>query len=116
MPGIRNKAGQFVKGHSGNPTGRTKENPEIKEILKAASLDAAKKLVELVQCSNEKIALNAAIEILNRTEGKPRESVSMNINGNLDIRSQVRSVLMERLKLNGQSEQSKQAENIGNTE
>lgn len=102
MPSIRSKTGQFVKGLSGNPSGRPKANPEIKEILKAASVDAAKRLVELMQCNNEKIALTAVIEILNRTEGKPRESVSMDVNGGLDVRAQIRSVLMERLN-NGQS-------------
>ena len=91
----------FVKGQSGNPSGRPKGNPEVKEILKAASVDAAKRLVELSQSNNEKIALPATVEILNRTEGKPRESVSMNVNGGLDVRAQIRSVLMERL--NGQS-------------
>ena len=90
----------FIKGQSGNLSGRPKENPEVKEILKAASVDAARKLVALSQSDNEKIALPATIEILNRTEGKPRESVSMDLSGGLDVRAQVRSVLMERL--NGQ--------------
>ncbi|MBR2207270.1 MAG: hypothetical protein IJ859_00510 [Synergistaceae bacterium] len=102
MPVIRNNSGQFVKGQSGNPGGRpSPKNAEVKEILKAASVDAAKRLVELSLSDNEKIALPATVEILNRTEGKPRESVSMDVNGGLDVRAQIRSVLMERL--NGQS-------------
>jgi len=92
----------FKPGQSGNPNGRPKENPEVKEILKAASVDAAKKLTELIYSENEKVAFSAAQEILNRTQGKPRECVSMNVNGNLDVRAQVRSILLERLK-NGQS-------------
>ena len=87
----------FIKGKSGNPKGRPKENPEVKEILKAASVDAAKKLVELMHSDIEKISLTATVEILNRTEGKPRENVAMNVNGGLDVRAQIRSVLMERL-------------------
>lgn len=102
MPANRIKTGQFAKGQSGNPSGRPKENPEVKEILKAASVDAATRLTRLIFSDNEKVAFSAAQEILNRTEGKPRESVSMNVNGNLDVRAQIRSVLMERLN-NGQS-------------
>ena len=101
MPANRTKTEQFIKGQSGNASGRPKENPEVKEILKAASVDAAKMLVELMYSDIEKISLAATVEILNRTEGKPRENVAMNVNGGLDVRAQIRSVLMERL--NGQS-------------
>ena len=98
MPVVRNKAGQFVKGHSGNPSGRpSPQNAEVKEILKAATVEAARRLVELSASDNEKVSLTATIEILNRTEGKPRESVSMDLNGGLDVRAQIRSVLLERL-------------------
>ena len=62
---------RFKKGQSGNPKGRPKANPEVKEILKAASPDAARKLVELVGSRTEKIALAAATEILDRTMGRP---------------------------------------------
>ena len=61
----------FTKGQSGNPSGRPKANPEVKEILKAASLDAARKLVALLESRTEKIALAAATEILDRTMGRP---------------------------------------------
>ena len=64
----------FPKGRSGNPGGRPKADPEVKEILKAASPAAAKKLVSLVRSRSEKIALVACTEILNRTQGKPETS------------------------------------------
>jgi len=97
MPENRLKTGQFSKGQSGNPGGRPKENLEAKEILKAATPDAARVLVELLSSKNEKIRIQSAQVILDRTQGKPRESVLMDVNGNLDVRAQVRSVLMERL-------------------
>ena len=97
-PVTRTEAGRFVKGFSGNPSGRpSPQNAEVKEVLKAASVDAAKKLVELLKSKQDKIALQAAQEILNRTEGKPRESVSMDLSGGLDVRAQVRRVLLEHL-------------------
>ena len=98
LPEGRDKAGRFTKGHSGNPTGKpTQENAEIKEILKAASVRAAERLVELIDSKQEKIALQAVKEILDRTQGKPRDNVQMNLSGSLDFRSQVRDILMERL-------------------
>ena len=71
MPANRTKTGQFAKGQSGNPTGRPKENPEAKEILRAATPEAAQALVDLLHSKREPIRLEAAKEILNRTQGKP---------------------------------------------
>ena len=98
----RTKAGRFVKGQSGNPSGRPKENPEVKEILKGHSVKAANKLIELLDCGVPKIEFAAAQEILNRTEGKPCESIKMNVSGELDMRTQIRSVLLERLEADTQ--------------
>ena len=61
----------FKPGQSGNPSGRPKENPEAKEILKAATVEAAKKLVGLLESKNEKMRFLAAQAILDRTQGKP---------------------------------------------
>lgn len=87
----------FTKGISGNPTGRPKGNPAVKELLKAHSVEAAERLVMLLKSENDKIVFQAAQEILNRTEGKPMQAVSMEVSGEMDIRSQVRAVLLERL-------------------
>ncbi len=93
----RDKAGRYVKGQSGNISGKPKENPEVKALFKAHTLDAAQKIIDLLDCGIEKIELQAAQEILNRTEGKPRDNVQMNVSGSLDVRSQVREILMERV-------------------
>lgn len=96
----RTKLGRFKPGFSGNPKGKTRTDPLVKELLKANSLEAAQKLVELLDSENDKIAFMAAQEILNRTEGKPNQSLNMEVSGELDVynvRTQIRAVLLEGL-------------------
>ena len=95
MPG-KKWGRQFPKGVSGNPGGRPKGNPEVKEILKAASPEAARQLVEYIYHENPKIAMWAITEVLDRTEGKPIQAVNMEVSGNLDVRAQIRELLKER--------------------
>ncbi|MBR0033429.1 MAG: hypothetical protein IJP60_00215 [Bacilli bacterium] len=78
------KGRPFLPGQSGNPTGRPRADPEVKEILKAAAPDAARKLVELLNSKNEKIAFQAAQEILNRTQGKPETMQKIEFSNNDD--------------------------------
>ena len=93
----------FAKGRSGNPGGRPKANPEVKEILKAASPDAARKLVGLLESRTEKIALAAATEILDRTMGRPETvgKVQVEHSGSLSLQAEVRAALLERLAADG---------------
>lgn len=88
----------FKKGQSGNPGGRPKQNPEVKAILQAATEDAANKLVAFMSNKNPKIALWAITEVLDRTMGKPTQAqnVQLDVAGFLDVRAQVRAVLMEK--------------------
>ena len=93
----RTKLGRFKPGVSGNPKGKPKSDPLVREILRANSPEAALKLVELLSSDKEEIRFMAAQEILNRTEGKPMQAVNMEVSGNMDVRSQIRAVLLERL-------------------
>ena len=91
---LRDDRGRFLPGtHS---TGKVKSNPVVKKILKAATPEAARKLVALLNSDNEKIVFQVAQEILNRTEGKPRESMDIDVSGGIDIRAQIRDLLVER--------------------
>ena len=93
----------FATGRSGNPGGRPKANPEAKEILKAATPDAARKLVDLLESRTEKIALAAATEILDRTMGRPETigKVQVEHSGSLSLQAEVRAALLERLAADG---------------
>ena len=84
MPQKRDKNGRFLPGNKANPGGRPRADPEVKEILKAAAPDAAHKLVELLNSKNEKIAFQAAQEILNRTQGKPETMQKIEFSNNDD--------------------------------
>ena len=84
----------FEKGVSGNPTGRPKGNPKVKELLKENSEEAAKVLVGLLYSEKEQLRLQAAQEILNRTEGKPMQAVNMEVSGSMDIGTQIRRILL----------------------
>lgn len=81
MPEKRNKKGQFLPGIAPNPGGRPKIPQEVKEILKAAAPDAAKKLCELTKSKNEKIALQASSILLDRVYGKPENSSKVELSG-----------------------------------
>ena len=91
------RVGKFPKGVSGNPGGRSKMNPEVKEILKAASPDAARTLVELLNSEKESIRLTAAQDILDRTQGKAIQTEAVQISGMLDVGPQVRKILLEHM-------------------
>ena len=90
----RDAKGRFVPGSHANPTGSPKGNPKVKELLKEHSVDAAKKVVELLNCGNPKIELAAAQEILNRTEGKPLQTQDVQLSGLPDIKAQIRSAML----------------------
>ncbi len=67
----------WVKGQSGNPGGRARVNREVADLLKAASPKAARKLIGLLDSDDPKIVHQAAVVILDRTQGKPVSTVHM---------------------------------------
>lgn len=77
MPAKRNKAGQFVKGVSGNPTGRKKVPEKVKKMLTESTYEAAQLLIDTIK--NENVSLNyridAAKEVLNRVYGKATQPI-----------------------------------------
>lgn len=68
----RTKNGQFKKGFSGNPGGRPKLPDAVKDILKPATVEAAKLLVELMNdpSLDSKLRLQCAQSVIERIYGK----------------------------------------------
>src|SRR5712664_3979458 len=63
----------FPKGKSGNPGGRTKQFVQCQRLCREASLDAARRLIELIQSEDERVALMAADKVFERAWGRPRD-------------------------------------------
>src|SRR5882724_11877601 len=63
----------FPKGKSGNPGGRTKQFAQCQRLCREASPDAARRLIELIQSEDERVALTAADKVFERAWGRPKE-------------------------------------------
>src|ERR1700720_2162279 len=63
----------FPKGKSGNPGGRTKQFAQCQRLCREASPDAARRLIELIQSEDERVALMAADKVYERAWGKPKD-------------------------------------------
>lgn len=60
-------------GQSGNPKGKSKAQGEIELLAKDKSKRALERIIELVESDDERIALMAAKEVLDRAFGKARQ-------------------------------------------
>ncbi len=64
---------KFVKGQSGNPGGRPKDEYGLKELARAKTIEAIETIIEIMQDAEAPHAarLNAACALLDRGHGKP---------------------------------------------
>lgn len=68
----------FVKGKSGNPSGRPQRSPEIKATLKRLGKRALEVLESLMNSAkDESVKLQAAKYLSDQSIGKPTESVEL---------------------------------------
>jgi hypothetical protein len=78
---------RWVKGQSGNPNGRPKLPFDIKTLAKARSRKAFEKICALIDSPDERVALAAAKEVMDRAWGRAaavdhddeKRSVTINI-------------------------------------
>lgn len=79
-PAIRDDAGRFRRGNSGNPTGRPKKRDadrRIEELARDASESAFHVVQDLMtSAETERTRLAAALAILERAHGRPGERLT----------------------------------------
>lgn len=73
----------FVKGQSGNPKGRSKDIPELKQLLAEVlgeekdGIEAAKAILMALRAKATKGDVRAAEVLLDRAYGKPKEKLEL---------------------------------------
>lgn len=67
----------FVKGQSGNPAGRPKKAVDVSSLALDSSDKAMRKLAKLVDSDDDRVALQAAIAVLDRAVGKPKQTTEV---------------------------------------
>jgi hypothetical protein len=82
----RRPDGTVLPGSALNPSGRPRIVQEIQELARSAAPAAFARVVALVNSDDERIALAASQEILNRAYGKPVMQVNSDVR-RLDISS-----------------------------
>lgn len=66
----------FQKGQSGNPNGRPKMDPEVRDFARAKSLAAIQRIASFIDHEDPDIAMKACNSILDRAWGKPTQPVA----------------------------------------
>jgi hypothetical protein len=78
----------FKKGVSGNPGGRPKRTAEELDLIAACKdrTPAALAVIEsiMMEGENERNKLSAAMAIIERGHGKPKEVIEANVNGRIE--------------------------------
>lgn len=83
----RGRGRPFKKGQSGNPGGRPKGDPAVKEMLKAATADAAKLLIDTINNPAAKLEqrIECAKVVMDRVYGKATQQIEGNLDNKIEI-------------------------------
>ena len=71
----------WVKGVSGNPTGMPQKYKDLAALARTRTPDALQRIFKLMNSKNERVALLACQEVLNRGYGKPYQAVGVEGDG-----------------------------------
>ena len=86
----------WQKGQSGNPGGRKRTNPEVREMAEAACPDAIKRVISFLEDSDPKIAMMAANILLDRGLGKPVQAMEHGGPGGEGLEVVIRNFVLPR--------------------
>jgi hypothetical protein len=75
----RDERGRVLPGFTANPSGRPKVVAEARDMFREQGPAAFRKACELMEHSDPRIALAAAVEIMNRADGKPAVTVDTTV-------------------------------------
>jgi hypothetical protein len=78
-PILRHEDGRFLPGVSPNPSGRPKGAGAIRELARAYLPAALKKIGELIENPDPRVALAASQEIVNRVFGRPVQAIESDV-------------------------------------
>ena len=83
---MRANNGQFLSGHSGNPSGRPKDKHQVAELARIYSAEAIETLVDLMRNAKEdRVRGTAAQALLDSGWGKPKVEVATKVSNDSEV-------------------------------
>ena len=79
------RTSSWKPGQSGNPNGRPKPDVDIAALARVHGPRCVKVVVDLLSSEDEKMRLSAAIALLDRGFGRPKQEMDINSNSTIEL-------------------------------